>query len=140
MQIQIDKKKYELYLGFDFIRFLDKQHELDTGLGIAFGVGVGQVMAQLEAGNPLGILSVIQAGTCTLPEEERPTEKDVEKLMEDACKKGELEQLFFDCKELLKNSPMTKQALTGYQSILDTFQQLVTIGMQELKKEEKAKS
>ncbi|MDY5835760.1 MAG: tail assembly chaperone [Eubacteriales bacterium] len=136
MQIQIAKKKYELYLGFDFIRYLDKQHELDTGLGIAFGVGVGQVMAQLEAGNPLGILSVIEAGTCTLPDEERPTEKDVEKLIEETSKKGELDKLFFDFKELLKTSPMTTQALTGYQSILDTFQQLVTIGMQELKKEQ----
>lgn len=135
MLIQIDKKKYELYLGFDFIRYLDKLHELDTGLGISFGVGVGQVMAQLEAGNPLGILSVIEAGTCTLPEEERPGEKDIEKLIEETFKKGELEKLFFDCKELLKNSPMTTQALTGYHSILDTFKSLVTIGMEEMKKE-----
>lgn len=135
MKIQMNKKNYQLYVGFDFIRFLDKQYELNTGLGITFGVGVGQVMAQLESGNPLGILSVIQAGTCTLPKDEQPTEKDVEKLIEEAHAKGELEKLFFDCKELLKNSPMTAQALAGYQSILTTFKQLVSIGMEEIRKE-----
>lgn len=139
MNIQIGEKKYELYLGFDFIRYLDKAHELEIGLGLDWGVGVGQVMRHLESGNPLGILSVIQAGTCTLPEDERPTEKDVEEFIEANYKKKGLDKLFLDLKNLLKGSAMTSPCLAGYQSVLESFQQLVRIGMEAMETEKKAK-
>ncbi len=128
MDITLSDKTYKIYMGLDFIRYLDAQQEAKLDFGISFSTGVAQLMADIEQGSPLGLVHFIQAGTCTEPKSERPTEKEIEEGILKS-KPEEVQKLFLSLKEALQTSPMTAQMLQGYQNIMDQLVQQIVQGV-----------
>lgn len=114
MEIKLGDKTYKIFMGLDFVRFLDLQSEMKFDFNITFSTGVVQLKADLELGNPEGIVHFVQAGTCTEPKNKRPTEKEIEEGILKSSQE-EMKQLFLSLQKALVNSPMTGQALRGYQ-------------------------
>jgi len=100
--IKIAGKEYELFLGFDFIRELDKRYPKDPD---GFAMGVGAVYVDLQRLSPIGILNFIQAATNTL--KSKPAVVDIEKEFES----WDVEEVCRSFLLLLENSSMTKGQL-----------------------------
>ena len=71
--ITILGKTYPLYLGFDFIRELDKKYPTDMD---GFASGIGMLYVDLQRSSALGVLNFIQAATNTV--KDKPSEEDIE--------------------------------------------------------------
>lgn len=108
--IKIGKREYKLYLGFDFIRKLDKIYP-DGVSGLEFGNGVGQTLVGLSQGSALAVLNFITAATYT--ESKPPTEKDIEKALDDY----DVEELCENFTQLLETSSTTKAQLRYFEKI-----------------------
>ena len=100
--IKIAGKEYNLFLGFDFIRELDKRYPTDRD---GFAMGVGAVYVDLQRLSPIGILNFIQAATNTL--KSKPAVVDIEKEFES----WDVEEVCRSFLLLLENSSMTKNQL-----------------------------
>lgn len=100
--IKIAGKEYNLFLGFDFIRELDKRYPTDRD---GFAMGVGAVYVDLQRLSPIGILNFIQAATNTL--KSKPAVADIEKEFES----WDVEEVCRSFLLLLENSSMTKGQL-----------------------------
>jgi hypothetical protein len=120
--LKIGKKTYDLYLGFDFIRELDKRHP-EKVMGMTFGFGVGKTLINLLNRNPIAVLDFIQAATIT--EKQKPSVKDIEALFDEwqaedekeenkgkyISKTEEMYELFV---RLLETSSLTAPTLKAY--------------------------
>lgn len=102
-QIEIKGKTYDLHFGIDFIREMDKRHEV-SGNGVKFGMGVQAAVVYLQDLNPVVIADIILSATHTL--KSIPSLADIEAWIED---QGEnIEKVFDDFLTALKTAPMTK--------------------------------
>lgn len=113
--IKIGKKDYDLYLGFDFIRELDKRHPEETQ-GITFGFGVGMTLINLTQRSPLGVLDFIQAATVT--EKQKPSVKDIEALFTEWQKEGKTEEMYMGFIKQLEDSPLTAPTLAAFRQYM----------------------
>lgn len=103
MTLTINGKEYKIHAGLDFIAALDRKHSISQS-GVTFGIGVTTVAAQLEAGNPLILLDVIQAGTIT--EKNPPVLQEIKDYIENDVE--DVEVLMKDFLSLLETAPMTR--------------------------------
>lgn len=102
-EIEINGKKYELHFGIDFIREMDKRHEV-KGNGVRFGMGVQSAVIYLKDLNPVIIADIILSATHTL--KSIPSLADIEAWIEDQG--DNLEKVFDDFLSALKTAPLTK--------------------------------
>jgi|BioPla2DNA2_1021312.scaffolds.fasta_scaffold31435_4 hypothetical protein len=102
--LEIDGRKYELYIGFAFVREIDKLAPVKIE-AMAYGSGVYMLVDGLAARSPIALLHVIQAGTCT--EKQKPSLKGIEKLIDDWFEAGVLEDVYKGFLDLLENRSMT---------------------------------
>lgn len=103
--ITIDNKDYTLTYGFDFIRELDKRYSVSDG-GVSFGFGVQHAVVDLQQGNPVILLDIIQAATIT--ERQKPSVKGIEAYVVEVAEKDQLDTLFEDFLSALRTQPLTK--------------------------------
>lgn len=120
--IKIGKKNYDLYLGFDFVRELDKRYP-EQLMGMSFGFGVGKTLINLLQRSPIAVLDFLQAATIT--EKSKPSVKDIEALFDvwkaedekeenkerGLSKTDEMFELFI---RLLETSSLTAPTLKAY--------------------------
>lgn len=103
--ITIENKDYPLDYGFDFIRELDKRYSVSDG-GVLFGFGVQHAVVDLQQGNPVILLDIIQAATIT--ERQKPSVKGIEAYVIEVAEKDQLDTLFEDFLSALRTQPLTK--------------------------------
>lgn len=118
-QITISEKTYPLYIGFDFVRELDRKYKHKFG-DVEFGWGIGMMLLHLSQYNPVGILDFILAATNTL--DIQPTQKEIENEFELLGTEGvmELAENFIN---LLAESTLTKPAIAqmgAFAQLIDT--------------------
>lgn len=102
-QIEINGKTYDLHFGIDFIREMDKRHEV-SGNGVKFGMGIQSAVVYLQDFNPVIIADIILSATHTL--KSIPSLADIETWIEEQG--DDLEKVFDDFLSALKTAPMTK--------------------------------
>lgn len=110
-EVTIDGKDYPLYFGLDFIRTLDKFHEIERE-GLTFGAGLVRVMMGLTQCNPITLQEVMLAATCT----HKPTPPSAQAI-ELWLYEQDMEQLAEDFLAYLDKSPATKVYLTKLQKL-----------------------
>lgn len=79
MKISINGKEYKLHIGLAFVRELDRRYTQQFA-GIEFGHGIGKIFLALTQYNPVALCDFILAATIT--SDNQPTERDIEKEME----------------------------------------------------------
>lgn len=118
-QITIADKTYPLYIGFDFVRELDRKYKHKFG-DVEFGWGIGMMLLHLSQYNPVGILDFIMAATNTL--DVQPTAQEIEKEF-DALGADGVMDLAENFIELLAESTLTKPAIAqmgAFAQLIDT--------------------
>ena len=100
--IEIGGKEYTLYLGFGFIRELDKRYPHPNSY---YGIGIYTLLDGIDMRNTLSLLDYIQAATIT--EKQKPSIADIEKTVEAWGEKGELEDVFQSFTKRLATSGVT---------------------------------
>ena len=101
MTVTINGKDYDLYIGLDFVAYLDKKYKIVEN-GFQLGQGLTYVVAQIELGNPLVLLDLIAAATLTGA---KPKPEDVKKYIET---EADIEVLMNDFLSALKTTSSTK--------------------------------
>lgn len=122
-QITIADKTYPLYIGFDFVRELDRKYKHKFG-DVEFGWGIGMMLLHLSQYNPVGILDFILAATNTL--DIQPTPQEVEQEFEALGSVGMME-LAENFTNILAESTLTKPAIAqmgAFAQLLDTAKSL----------------
>ncbi|MCL1989758.1 MAG: tail assembly chaperone [Defluviitaleaceae bacterium] len=101
MTVTINGKDYELYLGLDFINYLDKKYYIEQN-GFKLGQGLTYTIAQIELGNPSILMDLIVAATLT---GSKPKSDEVKKFIET---EADIEELMTDFLLTLEKSPTTR--------------------------------
>lgn len=121
MQIEINKVKYELYFGFDFIDFINT-----SGLsiqGVQLGVGGMQFLTLgITQKSPSTLRLIIKAATVTLSN--KPSDEDITKYIEDLLMNDLYEDQFDEIIEelgkhvlVLREMGITKKELEKSQAL-----------------------
>ena len=100
--IKINKEQYDLHFGIDFIREMDKRHQVDAN-GFPLGVGVQAAVIHLVQRNPVILEDIILSATHTL--KSIPSKAEIEAWLEE---QENLEAVFEDFLTSLKNAPILK--------------------------------
>lgn len=118
MRFDIGEKSHELKFNLGFIRDMDNLYKVEQ-YGVEMGVGVSMGYQSLSMYSVRDLVKIIQFAA-----EGKPTAKAVEKAVEDFAEEhGELETLFDEVKNGLKNSPMTKTTVKSFQKNLEAQNQ-----------------
>lgn len=102
--LEINGKEYPLSFGIDFIREMDKRHQIDAQ-GFPLGAGLQSAVIYLVQENPVILEDIILSATHTL--KSVPKKADIEAWIED--QEDDLEKVFADFLSALKTAPMTKK-------------------------------
>jgi|LSQX01.1.fsa_nt_gb hypothetical protein len=111
--LEINGKSYDLYIGFAFIREIDKRHQEEIG-SASFGIGIGMLNWMLEQRNPIGLLDFIQCATIT--EKQKPSIADIEKQIDIWYSQGDdvLDGMYENFTKRLERSSMTGPTIKLY--------------------------
>lgn len=102
--LEINGKEYPLSFGIDFIREMDKRHQIDAQ-GFPLGAGLQSAVIYLVQENPVILEDIILSATHTL--KSIPKKADIEAWIEEQG--DNLEQVYADFLSALKTAPMTKK-------------------------------
>jgi len=108
MDLKINGKDYQLQFGLKFINQLDNIYTQEVDK-VKFGMGVEMMTSYLAMRNPLVLLNIIKAGTSHL--NSKPSNNDIENLLEEHANGGTLEKLFKDVTEAMENAPFLKNKM-----------------------------
>lgn len=115
MILTINGKDYTLHFGMDFIDEVEKREGMKMeAQGATMNMGTGgmaMLNAKLSNHHPVGLRTVIQAGTAT--ERQKPSKADIDKFIEDLSDSDEYEYLFEEIIEELGKKPLVLKALTA---------------------------
>lgn len=105
MTITINGKEYPIYIGLDFLDYLDSIYFIEEK-GVKFGQGLSMAVVHLTTENPVVLYHLIKAGTIT--EKSKPSNGDIKKYLET---EADCEALCADFLSVLETAHLTKSKL-----------------------------
>lgn len=111
MILTIGEKEYELRFGIEFIKRMDDAYKINAK-GMEFGMGVESAVSYMAMENPTVLYEIIKAGTAHL--NSKPSNKDVEAVLEKYAEEDKLDQLFKNIQEAMEVAPFLKQKIKKF--------------------------
>lgn len=123
MQIEINRKVYDIYFGLDALDYLNKVYTLTseesgtTNLNTIMGQGLTFMYTGLENENPVAVGNFIKAGTNTL--RAKPSNRDIDDFIGEHILEGTLSGLIQEIMDFLKECPLTRRAVSKGEEVED---------------------
>lgn len=112
MVLTINEKEYNIKFGVKFVRKMDEKYYISSD-GVKYGMALEKKLPTLFSGDAVTLSEVIYEGTCAEPK--RPTKDEIDNFIDEH---DDIEGLFEEVLEELKNSNATKVAITKTEKVL----------------------
>lgn len=126
MNLTINRTKYDLTFGIEFLREIDKRHGHEEN-NMKFGMGLALIAPKLIMNDLVALFDLIQAATKT--ERSQPSREEIEDFL--AAEETDLEALSKLFQNAFETSPMVQKAM---KNIGETFKNLQEKALGNLQK------
>ncbi|WP_055078774.1 tail assembly chaperone [Lagierella massiliensis] len=119
MQLEINKRLYDIYFGIDALATLNRNYALmaeGMNTNEVIGEGLNFLYFGLEALNPVAIKNFIVAGTSTL--KSKPSNIDIDNFTVDLIENDKFDDFCKECMDFLENAPLTRKRLQEVKATL----------------------